>query len=420
MRIPFHKIKQRFPLTLVGFLCILLSLGLFWFSKEEKDIILYYGTASLIVLIIGAMLQMLITAWLLARSFKSLPEQVEPLSIEVGQQHLGMMAFDIFPKNPFSQIKIKWESPSLQTFDLILHEGKLVEYLSFAKRGRITEVTRLIEVSDIFGFASISWSWTTPCLIKILPASSQSECDLLQREHLGEGLYDHAGSPEGDLMEIRRYQDGDPLKMIIWKAFAKSGKLLVRMPERSFEIKQDLAAYFIASPKDEPSATTLRAFLAQKLLGDDFILFADGNHQSATDEEQALSLLIDSSNATTGSAFDQLLSLPQSKQRGCLFFLSAEKEVIDFAIAAAQSLPSPPIFVVSMGDRDFEVQPESFWYRFKLKQQTIQPNEGVSPSELLGAYQTLLSYGKIIHIFAQPEGRLWSSFELESLMEKQK
>jgi hypothetical protein len=420
MHTTFQKIRQRFPLTIVGFLCILLSLGLFWFSREEKDIILYYGTVSLVLLILASVVQILITAWVIAKSLRSLAQQTEILEVEVGQKHLGALRFDLFPKNPFAQIKINWQSPTLETFDLLIHEGKLVEYLSFAKRGRITEVTRLIEVSDLFGFASMSWSWTIPCLIKILPASSQSSCDLLQREHLGEGLYDHAGSPEGDLMEIRRYQDGDPLKLIIWKAFAKSGKLLVRMPERSFEIKQDLAAYFIASPKDESSATTLRAFLEQKLLGDDFVLFADGNHQSATDEVQALSLLIDSSNATMGSAFDQLLALPQSKQRGCLFFLSAEKEVIEFAISAAKSLPSPPIFVLSMGDRDFETKPDTIWYRLKIKEQPSKINSGVSPTDLISAYQTLLSYGKIIHIFAQPEGRLWSTFELESLMEKQK
>jgi hypothetical protein len=409
------KIKNYFPLTFSGLFSLVLCFLLYRFSQEHKDLIL--NTASIVL---GMMISFLLiqTSAVYAWYRVKLKKQgiLEALEIEVGQESIGKLYFPLFPKTPLLQFEISWLFPQVKALELILDQQQMVEFFCFEKRGRYDNVVRDIEIKDIFGFTAISWQWEVKQSLKILPACSQVHTELLQREQLGEGFYDMAGSPEGDLVEMRRYQPGDPLKLVIWKAFAKTGKLLIRAPEKSFEIKHDMVAYFIASPKDEASATTVRAFLEGDALGEDFLFFVDGCAHACSDKAQALEALIDSSKAMTGHAFPQVLGLESSQQRGITIFLSAEPQSIAFALSIATSLPAPPIFIISMGDRDFDKQPASWLYRLGLKQnKALGSSMKISEQELLQAYQSLLSVGKLVKIFAQPEGRMWSDFELDNL-----
>jgi hypothetical protein len=415
MKILMKKLRNYFPLTLSGFLSTIICFFIYRFSHEHKDLILSTVSIVLGFVIIFLLLQTLIAYAFYYRKLKK-SIVLERLETEVGQDCLGKLRFPLFPKTPLLQFEISWIAPKAKTLELVLDSGEMVELFSFEKRGRYDGITREIEIKDVFGFTSISWQWTVKQELKILPASSMIQTELLQREQLGEGFYDMAGSPDGDLVEMRRYQPGDPLKLVIWKVFAKTGKLLIRAPERSLEIKHDMVAYFIASPKDEASATTVRAFLENDILGEDFLFIVDGSQKSCSDKNTAIEALIDSHHAQTGSAFSQVLELEQSQQRGITIFLSAEPESISFAMSIASSLPSPPIFMISMGDRDFDKSPNSLLYRLGLKKNQMPISTlKISEQELLSAYESLSAVAKLVKIFAQPEGRMWSEFELENL-----
>ena len=48
-----------------------------------------------------------------------------------------------------------------------------------------------------------------------------------------DGLSNPSGKPEGDRMEIRRYVPGDSIRDVMWKVYAKTRQLNVRLAEKS-------------------------------------------------------------------------------------------------------------------------------------------------------------------------------------------
>ena len=73
--------------------------------------------------------------------------------------------------------------------------------------------------------------------------------------------YHPSGQPEGDRMEIRPYAPGDSVKNIIWKVYARSRQLNVRLPEHSvFQSKKTLA-FLLTSENDEAAAAVARVAL---------------------------------------------------------------------------------------------------------------------------------------------------------------
>jgi hypothetical protein len=83
------------------------------------------------------------------------------------------------------------------------------------------------------------------------------------------------GLEDGDRLELARYTPGDPARFIHWKAFARTGKLLVRRPERAVAVARRCAAFFIAGPDDDATAATARLALERKLLGNEWVFGTD-------------------------------------------------------------------------------------------------------------------------------------------------
>ena len=137
-------------------------------------------------------------------------------------------------------------------------------------------MVRRFQLEDLFGLTEITWYACQSCQLRFLPESAQTPTTQIQQPQEGEDHYDPVGQASGDLVELRRYQHGDPLRLLLWRVYARNRQLIVRSPERAFSLKHDLIAYAISHPTDEASASTARAYLESGLLGDDYQLFADG------------------------------------------------------------------------------------------------------------------------------------------------
>jgi hypothetical protein len=111
----------------------------------------------------------------------------------------------------------------------------------------------------------------------VLPAAGRLRSAAVVRSLAGaEGEAHPTGAPEGDRMEIRRYVPGDSVRHILWKTYARTGQLNVRLPERSVDRSRRTIAYLVSAPEDEPAAAAARVALERGALGDEWTFGADG------------------------------------------------------------------------------------------------------------------------------------------------
>jgi hypothetical protein len=153
------------------------------------------------------------------------------------------------------------------------------------------------QVGDVFGLTSLRWVRTEPVPVTILPDTGRlREVPLTHSRSGGDVLPHPAGEPEGDRMEIRRYAPGDPVRSILWKQFARTGKLNVRTPERALAQARRTVAYLVASAQDEPAAAAARVALETGALGRDWLFGADGASEPIDALEPALRALAQSAS----------------------------------------------------------------------------------------------------------------------------
>jgi hypothetical protein len=228
--------------------------------------------------------------------------------------------------------------------------GAWAEVITPHARGRHTRVARRFTVEDVFGLAACSFTvaWEEP--VRIAPARAVASAELAVGYATGDAFSHPSGRAEGDLVEMRAYGHGDPMRHVLWKTFARSRRLLVRMPERAIAPSPTTVAFLIAGPGDEPSCGTARLYLERNLFGADFLFGADGAAAPARDRDTALDQIIDSAGGESGIALDQLgKNIDPMRLASCVVFAPAvdgpwRERVVEFAAR----LPAPPTIVIGV------------------------------------------------------------------------
>jgi hypothetical protein len=89
----------------------------------------------------------------------------------------------------------------------------------------------------------------------------------------------------GDRVDMRQYVRGDAPRTILWKVFARTRRLMVRVPERALAARPRVCSYLVGGPADEPAAALARVVLEKNLLGQDWRFGSDGEsgHESRVD-----------------------------------------------------------------------------------------------------------------------------------------
>ena len=306
--IPWHSIvtllrqgwqttRGLFPLTWMSVvLAVLVYYVWFWEISAHANQILY---AAISILIFTWVVQLLFTLISAALVYGMTRTRNRDVTLEIQNEVGGHVdsAYAIF--SPFFLPFVTVETDLLESTSLIRHEKKCAiwteEWLEPIGRGRFEHLHRKITVKDIFGLTSITFSMTQPVSLEILPATSKFEMIAFQTRTTGDGYSHPEGDPRGELVEMRRYQAGDPLKLILWKVFARSRKLVVRAPEPAIVEQNDMFVYFISGPKDEASASMARAFLSSFSTEDGDLCFAaDGAKRLVDNEHEGISDVIDS------------------------------------------------------------------------------------------------------------------------------
>ena len=192
-----------------------------------------------------------------------------------------------------------WEFPAHVEADTVRAED--VELITPRRRGAFPLIRRRASIKDALGLASISWTVSEAADVRILPSRGNLDrMTLIEGLGGGEDLSDPGGSPEGDRVDMRQYAAGDSPRTILWKVYAHSRRLLVRVPERAVAAKSRSCAYLIAGPHDEPGAGFLRVVLERGFLGDGWRFGADGCPGFTGRLEEAIDFLVRSGSAPAG------------------------------------------------------------------------------------------------------------------------
>jgi hypothetical protein len=345
-------LRDLFPLTWSGL--VLGGLGglvYFLYAESEGDFILLgFGLAAM-ALVLTSLLFVLIVAplyaWRMGLRHSGLPE-----SLTVGVEHETTFRAPRLRFIPFVEVFHDWLVPSAMQVRLTADRGTWLEHITPMERGRFTAITRRFTVQDIFGFARVRFPRTRKTTLRIQPVPGRADMTLAIRRATDDGYSHPSGQPLGELVEMRRYSAGDPVRHILWKVYARSRRLMVRQPERAIAPKPAMVGFFVAGKGDEPSASTARLFLEQGLLGADFVFSADGARRPTSDIGEAVEQVIESRDFRDSGA-EGLHALIRSVDRGRLdnlvvFAPAADGPWVDKVLAASKKLPMPPTVLITV------------------------------------------------------------------------
>jgi hypothetical protein len=126
------------------------------------------------------------------------------------------------------------------------------------------------------------------------------------------------GVLQGDLIEMRAYVPGDPLKLVLWKHYARTGRMLVRSPERSVAPSRETLVYLVAGEGDEPAAGLARAGLELRSFGSRFLFGADGSPEPTRDAAEAMLKVVGSASHRARGGADLADFLLRGEAKGIM------------------------------------------------------------------------------------------------------
>jgi hypothetical protein len=195
-------------------------------------------------------------------------------------------------------IEVRWCAPARVRCELRARRGRLDEWIEPLRRFEVGGVARRIAVGDALGLASCAWQHSRAQLVTALPApGAQHVAPAPLGIAAGELEARPAGPAQGDRLDSRPYRPGDPARHILWRSWARSRQLFARVPEPSAAPSRRIAAYLICGPEDEAAAGAARRALESGVLGDDWVLGADGCAGEAKRLDDGLALLARSGGA---------------------------------------------------------------------------------------------------------------------------
>ena len=373
-------LREGCPVTLTGAALGALSVCAFWFLGVGRlDLVLLSASVLVALLVLGLTAATLVAALVLRRR----PVQsAGPYHLECGVWKATGYHLALSPLLPFLVLRVAWETP-VATQAVLLSGGG--EQAFPGRRTRGPGVLRRIRVGDILGLTELGWQALDPAPVTILPSRSPLDAGATFLGLTpGEELPDPRGGPLGDPVEIRKYGHGDPMRMILWKAYARTRKAFVRVPERAVEPAPRLCAYLPSNPWDEPPARLARTLLERGLLGPGWRFGADGAEDAHTLVEALDALAASGVPAQPGLAS----FLDRARRDGfgaCLLLLPAQAGPWIEGIQAALAGSALRIHAV-LALEGWRPEPPGPWRRLLL---ACEPGRGAAPGEVLTILERL-------------------------------
>ena len=324
MRRLFDRLRRVFPLRAGALILLAAAAALvFLWAPKEADFLLYPAGLVALLLVVVCTVLVVLGTWSLRRAVKALAVSV-PERLETTRATGTGFRIPSLGRWLVLDVGLSWVEPLGLEVKLEPLDGELAEVVTAKERGRYTRIVRRFTVEDVFGLTRSSFDVEWTVALAITPASAKQGAQLAAGRSQGESLANPAGRAEGDLVEMRQYAYGDSMRHVLWKVYARSRKLLVRMPERALAPEPISVAFFVAGPDDEASAGAARLYVEAGLLGPDLLFTADGSVVPARSARDALEQLVDSATqrGRGGEALDAAAAqIDPGRLTSCVLFV---------------------------------------------------------------------------------------------------
>lgn len=375
-------LRERFPLSSQGLAVLLIAiLALQRYGYGRMDLVVFALAicalaivcfSTVIVLLGGLILRHQISHSLEMEAL--LRRHTPRIKVEAGYPNETGFRLSTMPWLPL--IGVTWEIVHPDAIDnrnrLSEDEQSWEEEIVPRRRCRTQKITRRFTVRDVLGFSRFTWRLTQDGELLALPqAGNIKTLPLLRSLTAEDGIPDPGGNPEGDRMEIRPYVPGDSVRNIMWKVYARTRLLNVRLPERSVFHSSRTLAYLISSPNDEPAAAVARVAVESGALGDDWLFGADGSDNASGQVDEALEIIAGSRAIDTPLPYGLDAFLQRHGNQGsthCIVFVGA------------QMAPWLPQLRTSIA-------------RFRVRFSVVLATDGLAPEAAPQSWQRLLFRG---------------------------
>jgi uncharacterized protein (DUF58 family) len=362
------RVRELCPLRLPGLALLAAALWVaLRFSREEADYLLYPAGLAAAGLVVLCVASVVLGGVVLRRAVVARPAGV-PETLETTVATTTTFRCPRFARWPLLEVDLDWAAPADVGVVAEPRGRELEEVVTARARGRHARVERRFTVYDVFGLAAVTFrvAWEAP--FRVAPAAAAATAELAASYAHGDAFSSPSGRPEGDLVEMRRYGYGDPLRHVLWRTFARTRRLLVRMPERATAPQPITVAFLVAGDADEATAAAARLYLERGVLGPDFVFAAAGALRPTRDPRDAIEQIIDSAAARAegGAALERLAAQVEgSRLASCLVFVppvdGAWRERV---VAFSRRLAAPATVIIGVDGEP--AAPRRRWARWLL------------------------------------------------------
>lgn len=261
----FCNLKVLLPLTFKGnFILILSFILLYEFALKQRDFIALILALSflslLLILFVITIAQCIYLS--INRAEISLHFDKTKLNIlELNSFHIDINKVKL---NPFNRIvsnisvfRLNDNKPCYNSIYQLDHLNQYTQSIYFTQRGNYSfKLTDLI-ITDILGLYNfrIHYNLTKNVIVYPNRKISKLKLDSLSRT-INDSYNPSQFYFDGDYYEHRNYIPGDDTRRMNWKLTAKSGQLMVRMPEKVFAIqKKSFIFLSVSNPYDKDFTT---------------------------------------------------------------------------------------------------------------------------------------------------------------------
>ncbi len=289
-RAAFQFVRDRFPLTAAGVIVVAASAWTLWRDGVgHQDLILgLIGSVGLVA--VGVALPAVVGMALWLRYGASPPGR--PLQLEDSVPILSSFRAPDPWWLAFVDVSWSWVAP-LASVDVTSGSGSRLERVRPLRRGEFTSVVRRFEVADLLGLCRVRFEREETRGCTISPSTGRLEnVDAVAGMRGGDGLSHPEGTPDGDPLDLRAYAQGDSIRMVLWKVYARSRTLVVRTPERALSPYDETRAYLVIGEGDDAAAGAVRVAARHASLGARWMLSVDGLAGEARDVAAAERLLV--------------------------------------------------------------------------------------------------------------------------------
>jgi uncharacterized protein (DUF58 family) len=402
------------PLTPLGLILGLSSVYAWWSLGLGREDLVVRMLASVTAILLGlSALTTVVAALQLRARLSARQRNPEPLVLEVG--HAGPTGFTArvaFPL-PLVDAHVRWIEPAVE-HRLVWVRGALEERVVPLRRGEFDTIERVVTVEDHLGLCRVRFRSIERREVHFLPSvGSLKNIEAVQGMTGGDGLAHPDGPPSGDPMDIRHYGEGDPIRYVLWKVFARSRTLVVRTPERAISPEERTVAYLVTSPHDQAAAGAARVAVETRALGGRWKMAADGSEEVATDKAHAMRLILRSAACDSphgGHGLGRFLAtLDGPTRRAVVFVPPVPGPWIEQVVACQRALGAGALDLVVCVDGIGKPDSVQRWWTRRSP-----PREGACPEALAEVLRRLSGAGRLA-VLDRATGRFHPESHLTAL-----